>query len=169
EAQCINCHNGPTFTDGTFHNLGLPPRPHTPDGDTGRWRGIERMRHSDFIATGRHSDAPDSADAKWTRFARRTDETRGQFKTPTLRNVARTPPYMHGPHFDTLEGVVEFYSRLPGTARVGHREEMLEPLGLSERETRDLVAFLRALSGERPPAELLEPPESPVPPGSMRD
>lgn len=164
EAECINCHNGPLFSDRTFHNLGLGSRPWTSASDLGRWRGIERLRRSDFLAGGPYSDAPDGQRAKWTEFLARKPEARGQFKTPTLRNVARTPPYMHGPHFDTLEEVVRFYSRLDGQVRVGHREEMLEPLGLADAEVEALVAFLRTLDGERPAPELMGPPDSPVPP-----
>jgi cytochrome c peroxidase len=94
---------------------------------------------------------------------KQTSEARGQFKTPTLRNIELTAPYMHGGHFDTLEQVVRFYSTLDEMPTVGHREEMLEPLGLSEREIEDLVAFLKSLTGTMPEPRLLRPPESPVP------
>lgn len=166
KAGCARCHNGPNFTDETFHNLGLPDREWLRDRDLGRWRGVEAVRNSPFNATGPYSDAPESSEAEQIRFLKRTPEARGQFKTPSLRNVARTPPYMHGGHFDTLEEVVEFYSTLAPTVEVGHREEMLEPLGLSEGEVDEIVAFLRSLSGERPPERLLRPPASPVPPSA---
>lgn len=166
KAGCARCHNGPNFTDETFHNLGLPDRPWLKDRDLGRWRGVEQVRESPFNATGPYSDAREGKGAKRIQFLKRTPEGRGQFKTPSLRNVARTPPYMHGGHFDTLEEVVRFYSTLAGTVDVGHREEMLDPLGLTDREIDDLVAFLEALSGERPPEKLLRPPDSPVPPSA---
>lgn len=170
EARCINCHNGPNFTDGTFHNLGLEPRPWLDRRDLGRWRGVPRVKSFVFNATGPYSDRTDGRDGDAIRFLRRTAEARGQFKTPSLRNVARTPPYMHGGHFETLEEVVRFYSTLHEQPNVGHREEMLEPLGLTDAQIDDLVAFLRSLSGARPDSRLLRPPDSPVPPtGEERD
>ena len=168
-AQCINCHNGPELTDRSFHNLGLGPRPWLEGGDEGRWKGVTTVKESRFNATGSFSDAPEGRAADWIRFLKRTPEDHGQFKTPSLRNVELTPPYMHGGHFGTLEEVVEFYSVLDEQPRVGHREEMLEPLGLTDREIDDLVAFLRSLTGESLPAHLRTPPDSPIPPDSSVD
>jgi len=163
EAECVNCHNGPALSDGAFHNLGLESRPWLPAADEGRWEGVPSVKANAFNATGPFSDAPESEDADWIAYLKRTSEDHGQFKTPTLRNVALTAPYMHGGHFSTLEEVVEFYSILDEQPEVGHREEMLEPLGLSEREIDDLVAFLRSLTGRELPARLRRPPASPVP------
>lgn len=164
EAECINCHNGPNFTDEAFHNLGLGPRPWLRSNDPGRWSGVDEVRSSPFNAAGPYSDDRDGRGADWIRFLRQTPEDRGQFKTPTLRNVERTPPYMHGGHFETLEEVVRFYSTLDEEVTVGHREEMLEPLALSKRQIADLVAFLESLTGDPPPQKLMRPPETPVPP-----
>ena len=71
---------------------------------------------------------------------------RGAFKTPTLREVARTAPYMHDGSQVTLEGVVEYYDR-GGNTNPG-LDAMVRPIGLSLDAKRALVAFLRALSGE---------------------
>jgi cytochrome c peroxidase len=71
------------------------------------------------------------------------DEDRGKFKTPTLRGVALTAPYMHDGSLATLREVVEFYNRGGGTNP--HRDALLAPLGLSPEEVQDLVAFLQAL------------------------
>jgi cytochrome c peroxidase len=73
----------------------------------------------------------------------RREGDRGKFKTPTLRGVALTAPYMHDGSLATLEGVVEFYNR--GGGANPHRDEALRPLGLSQEEVRALVAFLKAL------------------------
>jgi cytochrome c peroxidase len=90
-------------------------------------------------------------------------EMRGQFKTPALRNVAETPPYMHGGHFDTLEQVVHFYSDVNEAPHppVGQRDDLLLPLLLHHHEQADLVAFLRALSGPPLSPQLLRAPENP--------
>jgi cytochrome c peroxidase len=69
----------------------------------------------------------------------------GDFKTPTLREVGRTAPYMHDGSLATLEDVVEFYS-LGGRANPDLDAE-IRPRNFSSEEKRALVAFLRALSG----------------------
>jgi len=69
----------------------------------------------------------------------------GKFKVPTLREVARTAPYMHDGSLATLEDVVDYYDR-GGNANPGLDED-LHPLHLSAEEKRALVAFLRSLSG----------------------
>ena len=70
----------------------------------------------------------------------------GNFKTPTLREVARTPPYMHDGSLKTLEDVVEFYDR-GGNANPGLDPE-LRPLHLTAEEKPALIAFLRSLAGK---------------------
>lgn len=69
----------------------------------------------------------------------------GLFQTPSLRNVAETAPYMHDGSFRTLEQVIDFYDR--GGAASGTQAPEIRPLGLSEQEKRDLLAFLRSLTG----------------------
>jgi cytochrome c peroxidase len=70
----------------------------------------------------------------------------GAFKTPTLREISRTAPYMHDGRFATLEEVVEFYDR--GGIANPYLDNNVIPLDLTSEEKRDLVAFLRALNGE---------------------
>jgi cytochrome c peroxidase len=74
------------------------------------------------------------------------DEDRGRFKTPTLRGVANTPPYMHDGSLATLEDVIEFYSK--GGGKNPHLDAVMQPLELKAEDKRDLVAFLKALTGE---------------------
>ena len=74
------------------------------------------------------------------------DEDRGAFKTPTLREVARTAPYMHDGSITTLEEVLEFYDR--GGNNNPYLDPILRPLNLNAAEKRALLAFLHALSGE---------------------
>ena len=68
----------------------------------------------------------------------------GAFKTPSLREVARTAPYMHDGSMATLEEVVEFYDR--GGGKNSHLDPVIKPLELSKEEKADLVGFLKALS-----------------------
>jgi cytochrome c peroxidase len=79
----------------------------------------------------------------------------GQFKTPSLRNVALTAPYMHDGRLATLRDVVRHYSRLDLERIHTHGEQLLRPLRLSEAEIDDLVAFLESLTA---PAAAVAPP-----------
>jgi cytochrome c peroxidase len=73
------------------------------------------------------------------------EKDRGAFKTPTLREVARTAPYMHDGSLATLEDVVRFYS--DGGRRNPYQDSQIQPKHFTPEETRALVAFLRTLSG----------------------
>ena len=80
------------------------------------------------------------------RFAvTRIEEDRGAFKTPTLREIARTAPYMHDGSLPTLEEVIDFYDQ--GGNPNPHLDSEIRPLNLSTAQKRALVAFLEALSG----------------------
>jgi cytochrome c peroxidase len=68
------------------------------------------------------------------------------FKTPTLREIARSAPYMHDGRFKTLEDVVNFYNQ--GGVKNPHQDPLILPLELTNDEKKDLVQFLRTLNGE---------------------
>lgn len=70
----------------------------------------------------------------------------GAFKTPTLREIARTAPYMHDGRFKTLEEVVKFYNQ--GGIKNPHQDNTIIPLELTEQEQQDVVALLKSLNGE---------------------
>ncbi|MFQ5657972.1 MAG: cytochrome-c peroxidase [Candidatus Methylomirabilales bacterium] len=74
------------------------------------------------------------------------DEDKGTFKTPTLRDVAKTAPYMHDGSLATLEEVVAYYDR--GGIKNPYLDPQVRPLRFSLREKRDLVAFLKSLTGK---------------------
>ncbi|MYB96700.1 cytochrome-c peroxidase [Candidatus Poribacteria bacterium] len=156
---CILCHDTPTFTDDEFHNLGVPQG--TLPEDTGRYTGISLLLADPFNGGGIYSD--DTAVAvRILNFLEPIQQHQGEFKTPTLRNVALTAPYFHTGEFPTLESVIEF-NNVGGTGGnfAGQREGTLEPLGLSEQEKADLVEFLETLTGELPPTHLLTKPNLP--------
>ncbi len=136
EARCINCHNGPNFTDGRFHNEGL----------TYYGRKYEDL--------GRYAVTKDPQDV-------------GKFKTPTLRNIARTGPYMHNGLFE-LDGVLNMYNAgMPTVRRKPEQKDdllfpvkspLLQSLGLNQQDLADLKAFLEALTETR---LRVRPPELP--------
>ena len=70
----------------------------------------------------------------------------GGMKTPTLREIARSAPYMHDGRFKTLEEVVNFYNQ--GGVKNPHQDPLILPLELTKEEKHDLVQFLRTLNGE---------------------
>jgi cytochrome c peroxidase len=106
-------------------------------------------------ARGAFSDDPEAARIKLDSL-RRSDEFLGGFKTPSLRSVALTAPYMHGGHFETLEAIVDHYNEILELPLNGHREEILLPLGLDDGDVADLVAFLETLTGAPLDPALLE-------------
>jgi cytochrome c peroxidase len=141
--NCTQCHNGPFLTNNEFHNTGLPEA-HGAPRDVGRAEGVQQLFRDEFNCASRFSNAgPD--DCGELKFAKSEGaELAGAFKTPTLRNVAETPPYMHNGRFATLNSVLEHYNEAPAAA-VGHSE--LTPLHLTKTEIRQLELFLRTLSG----------------------
>lgn len=162
EGQCINCHNGPLFSNNDFHNTAVLPAPGALPSK-GRSEGLEVLANDPFNCLGAYSDAPEEGCAE-LRFVKSGDELVGAHRTPSLRNVAKTAPYMHAGQMPTLEAVLEQYNRAP-EALVGHNDA--KPLGLSDRELQSLNAFLRTLSGpiSADPRWLLPPRHSSTEPG----
>lgn len=158
DAGCHFCHSGPLLTDLEFHNIGLPNPEDATGADPGRYDGIATVLAAEFNGLSEYSDDPEYANIK-LRNLYQGPEHYGQFKTPSLRNVGHTEPYMHDGRFATLEEVVTHYSDANTEPPVGHREEIVMPLDLSEEELADLVAFLtEALSGEPIPEALTHAP-----------
>jgi len=84
-----------------------------------------------------------------------SDGDRGAFKTPSLRNIAETAPYMHDGSLDTLEQVIDFHAA--GGNANPWLDSRIRKLHLTTREKADLGAFLMSLSGEVPSGALPEP------------
>jgi cytochrome c peroxidase len=141
--RCIRCHTGPLFTDNQFHNVGLAPRTGL-NADSGRIAGVRQALAGEFNCLGAFSDAKPSECGELTFVVKEGPELVQAFRTPSLRNVARRPPFGHAGQFPTLAAVLEHYNHAP-SASAGHSE--LEPLRLSATELRQLEAFLRALNG----------------------
>ncbi len=169
KADCITCHAGPNFTDNEFHNIGVPPLDKKPAHDLGRHSGVRLLRADPFNARSKFSDDPEGERAREIDALAHSHELWGQFKTPTLRNVARTAPYMHQGQLASLTDVLRYYSTLDGAVQAHHGETVLQPLNLSEGEIADIVAFLETLTDESLPSELLGPPSSPLLPPSREN
>jgi len=156
-AGCWRCHHGPALSDGSFHAIGVPPLGGGLPADRGRLDAIARLKTNEFNAAGRYSDDPSGSRAEVTLALTEEPGLWGAVRTPTLRNVSRTAPYMREGQFETLEEVIRFYSTLEGALADHHGERVLEPLALSDAEIADLVAFLKALDGPLPDEALMRP------------
>ena len=155
KANCIQCHNGPLFTNNEFHNTGVPAVSNLP-ADSGRLAGATAVLTDEFNCRSRWSDATATECAELDFMVTDSHELERAFKVPSLRNVADRAPYMHAGQLATLDEVVDHYNRAPA-APAGHSE--LKPLKLTSTEVRQLTSFLRALSGgTEAPAELLRAP-----------
>lgn len=148
-AGCIQCHWGPTLSDGAFHNLRFPTGRRDGKPDQGAAQGLPQLLASDFRQSGRYSDAP-SAAMDLSRFTPEAIATlQGAFKTPILRGTAATGPWGHGGSEASLVKITELYGKagLPETdARaIGSADPWLTPF--DEHVQQSLVAFLQALAG----------------------
>lgn len=122
KGNCVTCHkiedSYALFSDGKYHNLGV---------------GVNS--EGELTDLGRYNETKVEAD-------------KGAFRTPTLRNIALTGPYMHDGSVKTLRQVVDFY--VGGGNSNPQRDKDIKELHLSGQERADLVAFLEALTGDMP-------------------
>lgn len=159
KANCFQCHHGALFSDGEFHNIGMPPRGGGMPTDAGRYAVVDRVRDDPFNAAGPHSDDRSGPQARISASLVNSPERWGEFRTPSLRNLPGTGPFMHAGQKETLAEVVRFYSTLEGATQLDHhRESVLKRLDLTEAEQADLVAFLGALAGSAPAEPWNSPP-----------
>jgi len=142
KGNCTSCHliekDHALFMDQKFHNLGIS---YQPDGK--------------LLDGGRYGVTAKRADI-------------GAFKTPGLRNVSLTAPYMHDGSLPTLEAVVDFYDR--GGNPNPNLDPLMKPLHLTADEKSALVAFLKTLTEEKwarialPDADMMEVIKKDIPP-----
>lgn len=154
EANCTQCHNGPLFTNNEFHNTGIIAFPgEVPD--KGRAQGVRDVLADPFNCAGEFSDDA-LRNCPELEFARTGPTLIGAMRTPSLRNLGGTQPYMHEGQFATLADVLRNYNEAP-LAMIGHNEA--KPLGFSSRELGQLETFLETLDAPlATPAEWLSPP-----------
>ena len=164
KAACVDCHSGPALSDHKFHNTGIPQVGiNLPRADNGRFDDLQKTLASPFTGAGKFSDDQAGGMAKLAGM-QVTDDLKGLFRTPMLRQVSNTGPYMHTGSLLTLEDVVQFYNWGGGTADfAGTKSPSMVPLLLSNDDLTDLVAFLNALTGEPPPADLGKDTSAPGP------
>jgi cytochrome c peroxidase len=136
KAKCSSCHTGTLLSDGEFYNTGIAT-------DQAMFEDPER--HVTFRRFFRILGVPNYRNLREDvgLYALTIDEAdRGKFRTPDLREVGRTAPYMHNGSLATLSDVVRFYNEGGGPAQTAE----LEALDLTDDEVAQLVAFLESLS-----------------------
>lgn len=141
KANCSTCHNGPRFTDDSFHNTGVPPVPGFPV-DRGRVDAVAQVVADPFNCLGAYRDGPADACGELKFMSKAAPELVRAYKTASLRGAATRAPYMHAGQFASLDEVVAHYAKAPPSV---DGETELHPLQLSDRERAALVAFLRTL------------------------
>ena len=144
--NCILCHGGPRFTHGEFHDVGIPFFVAPGRVDPGRYEGIRKLQASRYSLLGPYNDDASGASATGTRHVALAHRNFGEFKVPSLREVARTGPYMHDGSLATLREVVRHYSNLDLDRLHADGEQLLRPLDLDKYDVDALVAFLESLS-----------------------
>jgi cytochrome c peroxidase len=142
KAKCTLCHQGFNFTDEQFHNLGI---------------GFD-VKTGKFADLGRWAIDP---------IGGKCDTDIGSFKTPTVRDIAHTAPYMHDGSLATLEQVMDHYDK-GGTPNPSLDPDM-KPLKLTAQEKSDVIAFMKALSGETKKLDELLPTLPKGPDGKSPD
>ncbi|MBN9315468.1 MAG: methylamine utilization protein [Devosia sp.] len=143
KGKCLDCHNGPLFTDNSFHNIGVPA---TPD-DLGRMAGAAKVQADPFNCLGPFSDARPEQCMELAFIKAEGEELRGAFKTPSLRGVSGRAPFMHAGQLASIADVLAHYNAAPA-ATVGHSE--LTRINLTAEELTALAAFLDTLGSDEP-------------------
>ncbi|MBT4966748.1 MAG: hypothetical protein HOM79_11045 [Alphaproteobacteria bacterium] len=156
--RCTFCHFGPRFSNGEFSNIGVPFFVAKGKVDQGRYGGIRTLKRSPYNLLGKFNDDGTAKNTVRTQHVTQRHRNWGEFKVPSLRNVARTAPYMHNGSVATLADVVEFYSDLNEERLHTDGEKILRPLNLTDQNKTDLLAFLETLS-----SGLVTKPGSPDP------
>ena len=147
KAKCFLCHSGPNFSDSEFHDV-MPALGKKSSDDQGRYAVIPELLNNEFNSKGPYSDAPAGKPGK-LEYVYRSIELRDKFKTPILRNVAQTAPYMHTGEVAELKTVIDDCNLSAiklGTKK--HKEVSLLAKKLNMAEQKDLEEFLNALTDE---------------------
>ncbi|MEZ8149805.1 cytochrome-c peroxidase [Vibrio splendidus] len=151
KANCIACHNGALASDQKFYNIGVPPSPWWNDDGlaqiTFRFELYSKGVTEEMYRTTKADPG--------AYFRAKRKEMLGKFRTPSLRYTKYTAPYMHNGTIPTLEAVIDFYDR-GGVADDGHttgypqtKSALIQPLGLTEQDKKNLLSFVEAFSGEQ--------------------
>ncbi|MEH6832307.1 MAG: hypothetical protein V7661_15855, partial [Sulfitobacter sp.] len=137
---------GPRFSNNEFHDAGVPYFVDETTVDQGRFEGLNFLLSSPYTLAGEWSDDRSKSGAWAVQSIRQTHADFGTFRTPSLRGVAETAPYMHDGSLPDLAAVVYHYNEIDLERMHAEGEAILLPLSLTEIEISDLIEFLGTLS-----------------------
>jgi cytochrome c peroxidase len=150
KANCSSCHavskNSALFTDNGNHNTGLGYAEAMAKTGNSRRVQVAPGVYVDVAATLITAVAETKPNDLGRYEVTQKPEDRWKYKTPTLRNIGLTAPYMHNGAFATLKEVVTYYNR--GGIANENLDPLIKPLNLSAQEMEDLTAFLASLTGD---------------------
>lgn len=146
KTQCLNCHNGPQFSNQGFHNIGTGIDT-SGKMDYGRALGIQDVKLNEFNCASRYADGHKKSCEKldYINATEISGLLNGAFKVPSLRNVSKTSPYMHDGRFDSLEAVMEHYRNPPDKTSRSNSHELSALDRLDDDATGQLILFLKTL------------------------
>ena len=145
KAGCLECHNGPLLSDEQYYNLGVPPYAGWEDDELAQIT----FRFEIYGKGSTEKMYREIKDDPGLYFRSKDARHKGKFRTPSLRYTKYTFPYMHNGMLETLRDVVEFYNAGGGENEFAEtKSPAMQPLGLSDADVDDLVAFLESLSGD---------------------
>jgi len=141
KARCVTCHefnrSYPYFTDNKYHNIGVATH-----GKNFVQLARRAARETDITELTHEEGSPELGRYLVTKQPRDI----GAFKTPTLRNVELTAPYMHDGSLATLKEVIDFYDR--GGEPNPYLDGGMRPLNLTMEEKEELIPFLKTLTSK---------------------
>ncbi|HCX33659.1 MAG TPA: cytochrome-c peroxidase [Rhodocyclaceae bacterium] len=145
KAGCIQCHNGPLASDQRFYSLGVP------ENEVFMSEPLYQITHRwEHYQKGISEKGYRGADLDHGYYyVTKNPKDIGKFRTPSLRELKYTAPFMHNGIFYTLDEVVDFYEKGGGTTGP-NKSPLIKPVGLTDQEKKDLVAFLESLSMDKP-------------------
>jgi cytochrome c peroxidase len=188
KAACVDCHNTPLFSDSNYYNSAVPqvgpavpaesdcPAGGVCDCSVGpAWKnclpwgaldGLTKLKGNKFRRDSVFSDDPqDKSRQRFSEMALDNQQVivalKGAWRTPGLRNIALTAPYMHDGSIPTLEALVEHYDSGGSLQAPGAPNARIKRLFLAPQEKAALVAFMKSLTSAPPPAQLITPPVLP--------
>ncbi len=142
KAGCIACHNGALISDDSYHNVGVPEY----SGFASNNLNQITFRYEQWAKGVSEVVYDEATQDLGLYYITKLDSDIGKFRTPGLRDVCYTAPFMHNGAFNTLAEVVAFYNAGGGSAP--NKDPLLRPLNLTAAEQEDLLSFLESLCGD---------------------
>ncbi len=135
---CSNCHSQAIFSNKEFHNIGTG----IPGIDNGRSEVIDAVIRDDFNCLGNYSDASEEQCMELLYANTDRHTLAGNYKTPTLRSISKTAPYMHDGRYNNLADVLKYYNSIDKDK--AERTDLVQ-INLNEEEEKNIIAFLKCL------------------------